>query len=270
MRRTKCFVKIKNTSNQICEILFMTLNFHNFVKGMIRKQKVETIKVQTENQMNKKFCMSFSTGKDSTLALYKMIEKKNKPIALIMSIDTNYERAFFHGVDLESIHVLSKSLGIPVIFSKSKGADYREKFIEALKKAKKLGADHCAFGDIDIADHKKWCSDVCKQADLEPVFPLWQENRESVVNEFIEKGFKAVIRVVSKKYNVPVRFLGKVLNLEILKEFEKLGIDLCGENGEYHTSTFSGPVFQNQLDYKTGIIKETNYSFSMDVKIYEK
>ncbi len=220
--------------------------------------------------MNKKFCMSFSSGKDSTLALYRMIECGYEPVCLIMSIDKKCDRAFFHGIDLESIKVLSKSLNIPIIFSESSGPDYREKFIETLVRAKKLGAETVAFGDIDIVEHKKWCSDVSSDANLEPIFPLWQESRESIVKEFIIRGFKAVIRVVSKKHNVPREFLGEVLTQDILLEFEKLGIDLCGENGEYHTTAFAGPIFQKELAFKLGEIKETEYAVSMDVQIYEK
>lgn len=97
-----------------------------------------------------KFIMSYSCGKDSTLALYRMINKGNIPVALITTIN-KYKKSCFHGVSVNLIYEISKSLDIPVVLIEVAGNDYTEKFTQALIYIKeKFGADSCAFGDIDL------------------------------------------------------------------------------------------------------------------------
>ncbi|MFV0424090.1 MAG: diphthine--ammonia ligase [Bacilli bacterium] len=212
--------------------------------------------------MNKKVCVSYSLGKDSTLALYRTIKSGKDVVALIISVDEKNLRSWFHGVDTLLIDAVSKSLNIPVILAKGDGNNYREVFIEAIESAKQLGAMECIFGDIDIEDHYKWCNSVCIDAGVESCFPLWQESRRDIVEEFIDNGFKAIIKTVSKQYDLNEKFLNQVLTHELVNEFEKLGIDVCGENGEYHTFVCDGPIFSEPIDVKSAGTFESDYSFS--------
>lgn len=197
---------------------------------------------------DKKFVMSFSGGKDSVLALYRMIKKGYKPVALLTTIKKEEDKSWTHGLNKDLLLKVSKSLDIPLITVECSVCEYEKKFEEALNKAKELGATTCAYGDIDIEEHMDWDIDRCKKVNLQAEFPLWQENREKLVNEFIESGFKTVIKTVNLKY-LGKEFLGKKLTKQIVLKIKEIGVDVCGENGEYHTFVVDGPIFKNPIDF---------------------
>ncbi len=220
--------------------------------------------------MNKKVCVSYSLGKDSTLALYRVLKEEKDVVALIISVDSKNLRSWFHGVDTTLINEVSSSLNIPVILAKGDGNDYREVFIEAIKEAKKLGAVECVFGDIDIEDHYKWCNDVCIDAGVESYFPLWQQSRRAIVEEFIDSGFKAMIKTVSKQFNVDEKFLNKTLSHQLINQFEEIGIDVCGENGEYHTLVVDGPIFEFPICLNENGVHESEYAYSVILELCDE
>lgn len=209
--------------------------------------------------MNKKFIMSYSCGKDSTLALHRMIEEGNKALGLLVTVNKDENRSFFHGVPNKLLEDVSKSLGIDLLLVKCKGEDYVNEFEKALVEAKKNGAEACVFGDIDIEEHRKWCTERCIKVGLEAIFPLWQEEREALTYEFIDKGYKAVIKNI-KLDCLDEEFLGKTLIKEVIQDIKKTGSDPCGENGEYHTFVYDGPLFKNEVTYDVNgnIITETH------------
>ncbi|WP_303006255.1 diphthine--ammonia ligase [Romboutsia ilealis] len=207
-----------------------------------------------------KFIMSFSGGKDSILALYRMIKKGYEPIALLTTVKKNQEKSWTHGLGKEFLHRISKSLDIPLLLVECDVNEYERKFEEALIKAKDMGATMCVFGDIDIELHKKWDVDRCKNAGIKAELPLWQQNREDLVYEFIDSGFTTIINKVNLKY-MGIEFLGKELNREIIDGIKSTGSDACGENGEYHTFVVDGPLFKNRIDFTNeGIVKDINYA----------
>ncbi len=217
--------------------------------------------------MSKKVCVSYSLGKDSTLALYRAIKSGCDVMALIISVNEENLRSWFHGVDSELINAVSSSLGIPVILAKSDGSNYREVFVEALEEAKSLGVSECVFGDIDIEDHFDWCSAVCDEAKMSAWFPLWKEDRREIVEEFINSGFKAIIKTVSKQFKMDMSFLNRQLTLDVLDELESLGVDVCGENGEYHTFVFDGPIFNKPIATEYIDTYESEYAYSAILKL---
>lgn len=205
--------------------------------------------------MNKeKAVVSFSGGKDSMLSLYRMIKAGYKVIGLLVTFD-NKNDSCFHKIPKEILKKVSIELEIPLIeVDCSDGKIYEEEFERALKISKDKGAESCVFGDIDIEAHKKWCLDRCNSASIEGKFPLWQEDRESLTNEFLDYGFKAVIKKVNLKA-LGEEFLGKELNKEVIDKVKNLGCDPSGENGEYHTLVFDGPIFKKSVKF-TQINKE--------------
>ena len=214
----------------------------------------------------KKFIMSYSCGKDSTLALYRMIKNGDTPSALLITVNKEENRSWFHGIPENLIQEVSKSLNIPLILVETDGNDYEYKFSEALKKAKEaLGIDSCVFGDIDLEAHRAWCTDRCKEANIEAIFPLWQEDREELVYEFIDSGFKTVIKNV-KLECMGEGFLGKVLTKDLVNDIKATGSDPCGENGEYHTFVYDGPLFKYPIKFEyLNIVKNETHGF-LDVK----
>lgn len=211
--------------------------------------------------MKKKFVVSYSCGKDSTLSLYRMIKEGHVPVALLVTVDKKVLRSWFHGIPDKLLKDVSKSLDIPLVLVASNGKEnYGETFIEALKKIKEeKGAEACVFGDIDLMAHRTWCEDKCEKAGLEAIFPLWEEDREKLTYEFIDSGFKTVIKNV-KLSILGEEFLGEVLTKEVVERLKAAGSDACGENGEYHTFVFDGPLFKEKISFETGdnILTETH------------
>jgi uncharacterized protein (TIGR00290 family) len=151
-------------------------------------------------------------------------------------------------------------MNTPITLIKTTGEDYEKKFEEKLKQAKNSGIEVCIFGDIDIEDHLNWCRDRCEAAEIEAYFPLWQESRRKLVYEFIDLGFKTMITVVNNS-QISSNFAGQILTREVAEDIAKSGADICGENGEYHTFVFDGPLYLNPIEFEIGdIIKIDNYS----------
>lgn len=201
--------------------------------------------------MGKKFIASYSGGKDSILAIHRAIQQGMTPIALITTYNTDKERSWFHGLPQPVLESISQSLGIPIWLIKTSGEDYTVNFERALSSAKALGAEVCVFGDIDIQAHNDWCSERCHNVGLEPCFPLWGEARSALVYEFIDSGFTTNITVVDTKRMNP-RFLGEKLTRKLVDEIAGEGVDICGENGEYHTFASGGPLFHQPVTFSFG------------------
>lgn len=213
--------------------------------------------------MNNKFVLSYSGGKDCMLALYRKIQEGCIPVALLTTVKKSVEETWTHGLSYDLLEQVSKSLELPIIYAECEASEYEDKFEEKLKVAKEMGATSVVYGDIDIQPHKQWGIDRATNAGLNYEFPLWQEDREKLVHEVIDNGFKAII----KKVNLDCMsgdFLGKTLTKELIEKIKDTGSDACGENGEYHTFVVDGPIFNYKIEVKHDDFKtEDNYRFSI-------
>ncbi|MDU2686604.1 MAG: diphthine--ammonia ligase [Paeniclostridium sordellii] len=210
--------------------------------------------------MDNGFIMSFSGGKDSTLALYRMIKKGYKPVALLTTLKKNKGKSWTHGITNSLLEKVSKSLKIPILKVECDIDEYETEFEKALIEGKKMGAQICVFGDIDIEEHKQWDILRCENTGLKAKFPLWQEDREKLVYEFIDSGFTTIIKTINLKY-LDEKYLGKVLDRSVVKEIELSGADICGENGEYHTFVINGPLFSQPIEFENkGKVLENGYA----------
>ena len=130
-----------------------------------------------------------------------------------------------------------------------RGADwngYEEQFLDAMKECKDAGINHGVFGDIDLEDHLTWIRETCAKVGMEAVHPLWMEPRKKVVKDFVEEGFEAYLVVVNTTM-MPSEFIGRKFTTELINELEALGIDSCGEAGEFHTVVVDGPIFRERI-----------------------
>jgi len=215
--------------------------------------------MDTSKLAGKKFVASYSGGKDSTFAICRAIKAGLQPLELIITYNTDANRSWFHGVTESLLQEVSASLAVPVRLIKTSGEQYKENFENALAKAKENGAEVCVFGDIDIEGHIEWCTARCEAVGLIPFFPLFGENRKKLVYEFIDKDFSTIITIVDTS-RMPKDTLGQILTREIADYIEASGADICGENGEYHTFTFDGPVFSKAINYvKLGTVQRDKY-----------
>ena len=211
----------------------------------------------------KKFVLSYSGGKDCILAMYRKIKEGWTPVALLTTIKKSSPESWTHGLTFDLLEEVSKSLDLPIIYVECEASEYEDRFEDKLRIAKDMGAETVVYGDIDIERHRKWGVDRAENSGLNYEFPLWQEDREKLVHEFIDSGFKALIKKVNLNY-MSSDFLGKTLTKDLIEEIKATGSDACGENGEYHTFVYDGPIFKNKIDINIEDVKrEKNYGFSL-------
>ena len=197
------------------------------------------------------FVASYSGGKDSILAIYRAIKLGMKPASLIITYNIDMECSWFHGIPNDLLNEVSASLGIPIKLIKTSGKDYVANFEKELKAQKENGVEVCVFGDIDLEEHLQWCTARCDAVGIEAFFPLWQEKRKALVDEFIENGFTANIIVVDTD-RLSERYLGMTLSPQTVSSIIAEGADACGENGEYHTFVSNGPLFKTPVSFCHG------------------
>ncbi len=196
------------------------------------------------------FC-SWSGGKDSCLSLYHALQKGGHACFLLTMLTEEGSRSRSHGLPKALIEKQAFSLKIPLITRSATWDDYEREFISALKELERKGIKAGVFGDIDIDDHRRWVERVCAHTAVKPCHPLWKKGRKELLEQFIRKGFKAT--VISVKGGLMDRqFLGKVLDEDVVREIEKTGVDVSGEQGEFHTVVTDGPVFSFPLELRLG------------------
>lgn len=208
-----------------------------------------------------KLVASYSGGKDSALALYRAIKSGCEAVSLLTTYNESAGRSWFHGVPAAVLDKVSELMGIPLeLFKTGAGSDYAQDFEAALARLREQrGARACVFGDIDIQAHYDWCTSRCKAAGLDSLFPLWSGGRRELVYELIDSGFQAIITIVDSS-RLSEKFLGRTLTKELAEEIASEGADICGENGEYHTFVYDGPLFREPVPFALGeAVRRGNY-----------
>lgn len=220
-----------------------------------------------------KLISSWSGGKDSSLALYKSLQKRDDICLLLNFISEEYQRCCFHGLASELMTLQAQALDLPLlqVAVPAEMQEYENKFkltVRRLKEKEKIQG--MIFGDIYLAEHKNWVDRVCAELEITPLQPLWRIPPVKVVEEFIGAGFQAV--VVSAKADLfGPEFLGRQVDYELLKDLKKMQICPCGENGEFHTFVYDGPIFKNKINIKKTekILKEGFWKhWFLDLKDY--
>ena len=212
-----------------------------------------------------KFAMAYCCGKDSALALHKMVLGGNEPVCLVVTVNKNEGRSWFHGADDALLVKVSEALGIPLLAARCVGDEYNSAFETALTQAGEMGAEACVFGDIDIAGHLEWNRERCAAAGLECVMPLWGISREVAVTEMLDVGFTARVKCVDKAW-LDTSFLGETLSEALIARIAATGADICGENGEYHTFVSGGPIFKHPVDISVGEVLDLGTHAVIDIR----
>ena len=212
----------------------------------------------------KHFLCSWSGGKDSCYAFYKAKMLGYTPGVLLNVMNEFGDRSRSHGIPKNILEAQAEAIGLPIHFFSSTWASYEANYIESLQAlVKQYPITHAIFGDIDIVSHRAWEEKVAAAAGLEAVLPLWQGDRKALVLEMINAGIEAII--VSCNTTLGANFLGRPINLETLEALETLGMDVCGENGEFHTLVVNAPFFKAGLNVSVTskiIAPKSNYHFA--------
>lgn len=204
-------------------------------------------------QRYKKAFVSWSGGKDSALAYYNAMKNNGmKMTCLLNMLSENGTHSRSHHLSIAVLKAQAKAMGIPIVQRQATWGGYEEEFKKALLIFKEEGVQAGIFGDIDVQEHRDWVERACGGSGLEAIEPLWRRPRESLMDEFIAVGFKAVIVAVKLEY-MGSQWLGRQLDRQFIEDMKRLpGVDLCGENGEYHTFVYDGPIFKNPVNFIAG------------------
>lgn len=204
---------------------------------------------------------NWSGGKDSALALYHCLQNPDLDIRyLVTTINDAADRISMHGVRTELLIQQAESIGIPLyqirLPEMPNMEDYDNIMAHHLAYFKIEGITHSIFGDIHLEDLKAYRDARLTEAGLTGIYPIWKRDTHELINEFLGLGFGTVIACVQDRLK---DFAGKVITPHLVKSLPD-GVDVCGENGEFHTFAFQGPIFKKPINYKTGELVFKEYT----------
>jgi uncharacterized protein (TIGR00290 family) len=204
------------------------------------------------------FALSWSGGKDSALALWRLRRARFEPHALITTVTEGYERISMHGVRRELLSRQAEALGIPlvevVIPPACVNDVYESRMAEAFAAAPLSGVEGVAFGDLFLEDVRAYREERLAAADKRGLFPLWGEDTTALAREFLSAGFEATLVCVDPRA-LDAAFAGRAYDERLIAELPP-GVDPCGENGEFHTFVHAGPIFAEPIACERGEIVE--------------
>lgn len=199
--------------------------------------------------------MSWSGGKDSALALYQIQREQNYRVAALLTTMTrDYDRISMHGVRRVLLERQAESLGLPlhqILISKgATNQEYETKMEEAFSMYRESGINSVVFGDLFLQEIRDYRDQFLTRHNMRGIYPVWKRDTTQFIKEFIELGFKAVITCVDSKL-LDSSFAGMLIDENFLAALPS-HVDPCGENGEFHSFVFDGPVFKEAVKYSIG------------------
>jgi uncharacterized protein (TIGR00290 family) len=199
------------------------------------------------------FC--WSGGKDSALCLDKILAAgEYEVVCLLTTLNERFQRISMHGVRRELLEKQAEAIGLPLekifVSDRSSNDEYEEKMRAFLLEYKARGVERVIFGDIFLEDLRRWREANLAKVGMTGVFPLWKRDTRVLVEEFIALGFGSVVCCVNDAY-LDETFLGRKIDHDFLRALPP-GVDPCGENGEYHSFSYVGPIFRQDLRIEMG------------------
>ncbi|HTL07961.1 MAG TPA: diphthine--ammonia ligase [Chitinophagaceae bacterium] len=211
--------------------------------------------------MNKSIACSWSGGKDSCFALMQAVLNGAVPALLVNMMNENGRISRSHGLPASILQQQAAAMQLPIITRPSSWQDYETNFVDVLKAAVvSHSISAMVFGDIDLQAHRDWEEMVCSKAGIEALLPLWQQPRRPLVYKMMDAGIEAMI--VSCNTTLGDAFLGRFITPELIPLLEAKGVDVCGENGEFHTVVVNCPLFEAPISLPSySKILHDNYWF---------
>jgi uncharacterized protein (TIGR00290 family) len=198
------------------------------------------------------FC--WSGGKDSALALYKIsLEDKIEVVALMTTLNARFRRVSMHGLREDLVEQQAKSIGLPLIkmyVAEGSNVEYERNMEAVLLKYKEQGVEKIIFGDIFLDDLREYREKNLSKIGLTAEFPLWKQDTSVLINEFLALQFKTIICCVNDA-SLTEEDAGKEVSSEYIRSLPEQ-VDPCGENGEYHTFCYEGPIFTTPVKFSVG------------------
>jgi uncharacterized protein (TIGR00290 family) len=203
------------------------------------------------------FC--WSGGKDSAMALFTLLQQKEYQVtSLLTTVTEGFERISMHGVRCELLRQQAQSIGLPVhevrIPQRCVNPIYEARMEEALRVYYERGVRKVAFGDIFLEDLRMYREKNLARIGMTAIFPIWKRDTRELIQFFHAQQFRSVAACVDSKV-LDRSFAGRELDQAFFNELPP-GVDPCGENGEFHTFVFDGPIFQTPVSIRTGEVVE--------------
>lgn len=198
------------------------------------------------------FC--WSGGKDSSYALHKVLSEKTFDVKyLLTTMNQTFKRISMHGVREELLDIQVASIGIPLLkvyVTEGTNTEYEKQMERMLLQAKSEGIEHVIFGDIFLEDLRVYRENNLAKVGMTGVFPIWKIDTNWLINDFVNHGFKTITCCVNDGY-LSEDWVGREIDKSFIEELPDV-VDPCGENGEFHTFCFEGPVFKKKVNFSIG------------------
>lgn len=216
--------------------------------------------------MKEKVIFAWSSGKDSARALHEVSQNDHyEVVSLLTTVTEGYERISMHGVRIALVEQQTESIGLPLekvyIPKGSSNENYEAAMRKALLRYKEQGVTGVAFGDLFLEDLKVYREKKLAEVGMKAVFPLWKRDTTELARSFIEQGFRAVITCVDSQV-FEGSFSGRFYDEQFLADLPP-HVDPCGENGEFHSFVFDGPLFSSPVRFEKGevVVRDNRFHF---------
>jgi len=216
--------------------------------------------------MKNKALFAWSGGKDSALALYEITRQQETDIAaLLTTVTEGYDRISMHGVRRELLAAQAEALSYPLeevcIPPQCTNELYEQRMQQALEKYRQVGVTHTIFGDLFLAEVRAYREERLSRIGMHGIFPLWGSNTSDLARQFIQLGFRAIVVCVDTTV-LGGTFVGRGYDEEFLGDLPD-EVDPCGENGEFHTFVYAGPIFRHSIPIEHGekVLREERFYY---------
>ena len=216
--------------------------------------------------MSEKIVLSWSGGKDSVLALHALSgDPELAVVALLTTVSEEYQRISMHGVRRELLTAQARALAIPleeILLPKDcSDEEYGHRMEAVLRPHVESGIRMVAFGDLFLEDVRRYRQERLALIGMTGVFPLWGKDTTELAYTFLDLGFQAIVVCVDTQALDPA-FSGRSYDREFLAALPPT-VDPCGENGEFHTFVYDGPIFHESIPLTRGqqVLREDRFAY---------
>lgn len=210
---------------------------------------------------------NWSGGKDSAHALWRALQSgRYEVVALLTTVNRTTRRSTMHGIPLPLLRAQAERIGIPLcavdLAPAGDMADYAAAMARAVERFREQGVTHFIFGDIFLHDVRRYREEQLAPCGIEVVEPLWGRSSQEVMRDFLTTGLRTTV-VTTMADALGPEFLGRTIDRAFVEALP-VGVDPNGENGEYHTFCYDGPLFRTPVPYRLGEPLQRSYDVRLD------
>lgn len=216
-------------------------------------------------QTPKKAVFNWSGGKDSALALYTVLQQKQfEVVALLTTVNEETELSSMHAIPFSLLMKQAESIGIPLypVFLPKNLPVYEQRMLDAAQHFKAQGVEHFIFGDIYLSGVRKYREDRLHPLGIEVVEPIWNLDSTEVMQNFLDSGIRTKI-IVTDASKLDRSFIGQDIDAALIERMPE-DVDICGENGEYHTFAYAGALFKQTVEFEIVETRQMSYDFKLE------